>query len=228
MANSNNEVLGNLSGNSKIVIHSGAGKDKEIACYFEKDSLEIDNEVDVSVRTKPGSNEPIEQYHGAKARTCKFVVKFDTDYRKEITAQGEIKEYQAKDVTKITNVIENATKIAEELHRPPTVDFIWGSVNISGIIKKATINIQAFNREGIPVRARVAIELLEYSEKPKKTSKQSPDRTKSRVMTPDSSMWLMAYNEYGDDADWRKIAKANNIMDPLNIPQGKSIKIPAL
>ena len=42
------------------------------------------------------------------------------------------------------------------------------------------------------------------------------------------SLWSIAYEEYDDCEKWREIAKANNIMNPLDIRPGQVIRIPAL
>ena len=43
-----------------------------------------------------------------------------------------------------------------------------------------------------------------------------------------SSLWSMAYEEYGDCEKWRVIAKANGLLNPLQIYPGQVLKIPAL
>ena len=57
---------------------------------------------------------------------------------------------------------------------------------------------------------------------------ESPDRTKSRVVVEGMSLWSLAYEEYDDCEKWRIIARANHIMNPLDIRPGQVIRIPAL
>ena len=56
----------------------------------------------------------------------------------------------------------------------------------------------------------------------------SPDRTKARTMTEDNNIWNIAEKEYGDVREWRRIAEANNIMNPLDIPVGTVLKVPSI
>ena len=57
---------------------------------------------------------------------------------------------------------------------------------------------------------------------------ESPDRTKTRVVVMGMSLWSIAWDEYNDCEKWRVIAKANNIMNPMDIHPGQVIRIPAL
>ena len=52
--------------------------------------------------------------------------------------------------------------------------------------------------------------------------------TKSRVVVEGMSLWSLAYEEYDDCEKWRIIARANHIMNPLDIRPGQVIRIPAL
>ena len=56
----------------------------------------------------------------------------------------------------------------------------------------------------------------------------SPDRTKAKTLTEDSSIFSIAEREYGDAREWRRIADANDIMNPLDIPVGKVLKVPSI
>lgn len=42
------------------------------------------------------------------------------------------------------------------------------------------------------------------------------------------TLGLIAYYAYADSREWRRIADANNIMDPFNIQPGTSLLIPDL
>ena len=218
--------LNELNNNCKVVIN-GSSK-QEIACYFREESIKVHSELNLSETTKPLANQSVVEFHGGKPNETEFEICFNTDAVKEITASGQYKESKASDVSKLTSKIQDAMLISENLHRPPIVDVICGSIKLSGIILKTDVAFEKFTKDGMPIKASVKVTLKEWSEKEKKTSLQSPDRSKSRNLTPDQSIWMMAEDEYGDDAEWRIIAKANNIMDPLNIEEGMAIKIPAL
>jgi nucleoid-associated protein YgaU len=56
----------------------------------------------------------------------------------------------------------------------------------------------------------------------------SADRTKQWVFKTGDTLQKIAAREYGDPNKWRPIARANNIDNPLTIPAGQALKIPAL
>ena len=83
----------------------------------------------------------------------------------------------------------------------------------------------------MPVQAEVSLELVSIDLSKAETVRadnKCADQIKCAVMTSDSSLWDMAEKEYGDASFWRDIAKENNIMNPLEIPTGTSLKVPAL
>ena len=116
--------------------------------------------------------------------------------------------------------------------RPPLVTFSWGSIGFKGIVENVDVNYTMFEKGGMPVRAEVSLNIVSVELKPidamKLNVKESPDRTKCITMTSDSSLWDIAEREYGDAADWREIAKENNILNPLEVPAGTQLKVPAL
>ena len=88
-----------------------------------------------------------------------------------------------------------------------------------------------FDTFGKPIRAKMDITIKEAQEEgiTKKTEPfESPDRTKYKTVVEGSSLWNIAYEQYGDCGKWRLIAKANGLLNPLNIYPGQVLKIPAL
>ena len=79
-------------------------------------------------------------------------------------------------------------------------------------------------------KAKKAVTIAGYSGvlTEQKSPRMSPDRTKARTMTEDNNIWNMAQNEYGDVREWRRIADANGIMNPLDIPVGKVLRVPSI
>ena len=88
-----------------------------------------------------------------------------------------------------------------------------------------------FTSSGKPTRAKVNItidEVVDSKAGSMKSPFESPDRTKSKVVIEGMSLWAIAAREYNDAEKWRVIAKANGIMNPLDIYPGQVLSIPAL
>lgn len=140
-------------------------------------------------------------------------------------------ENQLKPVTDKTKLLAEAVRVAGEQHTPPTVIFSWGNLNFKGKISSLSEEYTMFSMEGKPIRAKVNITIKEETDEAlmRKTSPfESPDRTKSRVIVEGMSLWSLAYEEYDDCEKWRIIARANHIMNPLDVVPGQVVKIPAL
>ena len=88
-----------------------------------------------------------------------------------------------------------------------------------------------FLSSGKPVRAVVDVtfkSLINPLTLSKYSPFESPDRTKYRILDESSSLWQLAYEEYGDADKWKVIAEANGISDPLGIKAGMEIRLPPI
>ena len=219
--------------NAVLDIETEAGKKTTFVCQFNPDELSISTQGHFSTQERNGEDSPIIQYLGGTSSTVSLDLFFDTSSSYEIGANMDRPvRKKAEDVTKYTNVLMNLVSIEGKLHRPPKVTFKWGSLILTGYVNDVKVTYTMFEMGGKPVRAKagltlIAPNIIELDTK-KVSPPESPDRTKCIVMTEDSSLWNIAEQEYGDSAYWREIAKENGIMNPLNVPVGTYLKVPAL
>ncbi len=134
------------------------------------------------------------------------------------------------DVSALTAQFSKLMQIDGNKHRPPYVTFTWGSISVTGVVESMNTTFTMFNGRGVPIQAQVDCQIKSTGDSTaaQRTPLFSPDRTKSRVMSEDINLWGLAASEYGDINRWRVIAKANHIMDPLDVEPGTLIKVPAL
>lgn len=171
---------------------------------------------------------PIVMYSGGKAPTLNMELFFDTG--SVLTASGTGSS-EATDVSKKLKEFENLIYINGELHSPPIVRFVWGSLSFKGVVTELKSTFTKFTENGMPIQAKVSITFLAHfrlQDLKRKSPFESPDRTKCRTVRDDYSIFDMAKSEYGDMSKWKIIARANNISNPLEVPSGTIIKIPAL
>ncbi len=219
--------------NAVLDIETETGKKTTFVCQFNPDELSISTQGHFSTQERTGNDKPIIQYLGGTSSTVNLNLFFDTSASYEV---GENMDKpvrkEADDVTKYTNVLMDLVSIEGKLHRPPKVTFKWGSLSLTGYVNDVKVNYTMFEMGGKPVRAQVGLTLMAPNvielDSKEASPPESPDRTKCIVMTEDSSLWSIANQEYGDSAYWREIAKANGIMNPLNVPVGTYLKVPAL
>ncbi|SET16191.1 CIS tube protein [[Clostridium] polysaccharolyticum] len=134
-----------------------------------------------------------------------------------------------KNVTDLTKPIEDlAGRAINGGHKPPKVKFIWGKFEVLGYVESVKTKFALFDADGIPIRAEVDVTMIRDASTLKKNPKHSPDRTKTRVFSEDISLWSLAQKEYDDANEWRRIAKANGIMNPFEIETGQVLVVPAI
>ena len=118
-------------------------------------------------------------------------------------------------------------------HEAPVVGFVWGQIlHFIGKITSHTVSYTMFDRNGTPMRAKVDVtikgEESEYLKNAAEYPKESPDRTKQRLLRYGDQIWMVAREEYGDVNQWKTIAEANGILNPRAISGVMRLKVPSI
>lgn len=176
--------------------------------------------------SKKGSGDGADsvQYLGTKDGALSLTLYFDTSSITDATATQR----EESSVADKTAQIEKLAQIEDSLHRPPIVEFKWGDISYKGLVTSVKTSFTLFNSDGTPIRAKTDVTIEKTPQEKKEKALQSPDRTKTRILTEDVSIWTLAEKEYGDRKEWRRIAKANHIMNPFDIEPGMVLKVPAI
>lgn len=131
-------------------------------------------------------------------------------------------------------IVGDAQRENEERMAPPKVSFRWGSFLFEGIIESMDETLEYFSEKGVPLRASVSISLKRdalvlYNEERQGTRSEQPNQGLGDV-TPLSparagdSVQSMA-GRRGNSANWKAIAAANGIDDPLRLETGTMINL---
>ncbi len=211
-------------GLEKAVLEVEGGND--ISCQFNPVDLNVSNTVRYSDKVIPGGRGTISQFVSGESPTFTVSLMFDTYFPPSLDDPTE----DGMDVTILTDEVVKLTQVDGDLHRPPIVTFVWGSMSFQGIVTEVKQKFSMFLSSGIPVRATLDLTFRSVSEEGLKRGSppQSPDRTKYRVLKEGEYLWNYASAEYGSPDMWRVIAKENGIMDPLDVEIGQMLRIPAL
>lgn len=156
-----------------------------------------------------------------------------TEYPDYVVKSG-LKKYidSDKELSKICKDLSMLTKMFPKTHTQSLVTFSWGEMEFIGYIRDLNINYKMFNRNGHPVRAE--LDLTIYGEDKnilhtlKAKPRESPDRTKYRMLHQKDELWMLADEEYQDPACWKEIAKENGILNPRKVDYTKQLKVPSL
>ncbi len=170
-----------------------------------------------------GSTLPQKQGGPKNPREIKFDVVFDTyEAREDVRAM-----YISK--------LQRFARPDPELHINPTLLFSWGSFTAEDDVafvcdlEEFNVTYTMFLPDGTPVRAKVSITLREV-EDPNELAAyfQSPDHAKLHTVKRGDTLQQIANREYENPAEWRRIADANGIDDPLNLEPGTRLLVPPI
>jgi nucleoid-associated protein YgaU len=171
----------------------------------------------------PGLGSPVIQYGHGDAESLSIELLLDT----YTTPSAKKEDVRLKYISRL----ERFLAIDGELHAPPPCKVVWGSLEFVGVLESLRKNYVLFTEDGTPVRVRATLSWKEYQTplmQLMETPRFSPDRRKRHVLREGDSLWQLAYEYYGDVSRWKVIAEANDMPDPLDLPLGEELVIPAL
>lgn len=205
---------------AKIHILEGRNAGQAVAVLFNpaEYSFEISNSFQAS--SPPGLSNPILQFVNGNSDTLTMDLFLDT-----YTDGG------GADVSEQTGRFAALLRVDGDTHAPPRVEFRWGVLAFKAVIEKLSQKFTMFLSDGTPVRATLNVSFKQYktlAEQLKDPRRNSADKTKRRVLSAASSIWLLAHEEFGQPRHWREIARANRIDDPRAIRPGTALTVPPL
>lgn len=214
----------------------------EIVVQFNPTEFTLNKSVQVAEIPIPGLDMPILQFVRGQTETMTFDLFFDsTDY-----GTGD----EAQSVIEKTDQFYQLIKIDSGTHAPPICHFSWGGNNFPGssmkettwkaqnrvngfdcIIESVRQRFTMFSTQGVPLRATLTVSLREYKTLEGQLHQlrlMSPDRTRTHVIQRGDTLNKLADTYYNDSTQWRVIADANTILDPLALQLGTILKLPPL
>lgn len=177
----------------------------------------------------------------AKPSESQFVGSLDASLQVELvfdTTQPGGGENAGIDVRKKTKKIFNLLLPKDPKKpksAPPVVRFEWGSFLFEGMMKSMNETLEYFSVEGIPLRSTVAVTITtttdlmlfndQIKKKPPSDFARTPPGTQPQTPVPPGDSLQKAAGRNGDSSDWRSIAQANNIDNPLRLPAGQPLNL---
>jgi hypothetical protein len=173
--------------------------------------------------TKGAKNSGPPQFHGAEP--CKLTLEmfFDSTLNSDQTVVDSVEQLFSCCVP-----IEKTCN--ENKPMPPLVVFKWGGItSFPAYVKQVNAKYTRFASNGVPIRAVCTVNLEEM---PSEAPKQNPTSgvlavERVHTMIAGDNLALVAYKEYGDSALWRSLAAYNGVDDPMRVPNGAQILLPA-
>lgn len=174
-----------------------------------------------------GGNAPKLRFQGGGSGALSFTATFDT------TADGS-------DVTQYTDRLLGLMQTNDELKgsdkqrnkaRPPWVRFHWGHLHsFKAVIESLSISFTYFASNGTALRAVADMTLTQYEDDAphalQNPTSHTPAPRRIHRLQPGETLDRIAGQHYGDATRWRRIARANAIVDPLMLTPGRKLAIP--
>ncbi len=214
----------------KAVISQEQGED--ISVMFNPSEYNLQTSVNYSTVNVPGLDSPIAQFISGGQDSLTVQLMFSTyeppTYDPSKQRVVPVKDSEMTDVSALTSKLYKLTRVNSLLHRPPVCTFKWGSLQFKGVVTDVSQKFTMFLSSGKPVRASVDVtfkSVPESSDLGKSDVFKGFGSDKVRVVDESTSLWQIAYEEFGDADLWKDLAKLNNVVNPLNIISGLKIKI---
>lgn len=199
---------------------------EEISCLFNPAEYKISSSAGYSSKKQSQNDASLTQYTGGYQSTLSFTLYYD------ITGQlpDNPGVRQRTSVRDYTAVIEQLLLVEGSEHKPPELAFIWGDLAFRGYLTSLNQDYTYFDHTGKPLRAKLDLSILEApaADRGRESPLESPDRTKRRIVAEGMSLWLLAFEEYGDCNRWVEIAEYNGLMNPLDLVPGQILRLPPL
>jgi hypothetical protein len=203
----------------------------EIEVQFNPTTLSIGKTVNwgpktPSANTARDSNRELDaapiQFNGGGGRSLSVELFFD------VTEQGP-----GADVRTETNQVVALTRIERDQPQPPVCRLSWGNAPegsdfpLQVVVNSLTQSFKLFRETGEPLRATLTVGFVEYINAEDNKRETDPELSTYVVKRGDSLSGISA-KLYRDPAQWRVIALANRIEDPLRLKVGERLTIPKI
>ena len=134
---------------------------KSVTCQFNPDTFKLERTVEWKVEVKEGTDVPMVEFKGGKGHEMGPIeLIFDT------TATGTDVRQEYKPLIEISKVDPSAKNSTTNQSEPSKCRFQWGEfLSFTAVLTKLTETFTMFDPEGVPLRAKVAVTLLEVPER---------------------------------------------------------------
>jgi nucleoid-associated protein YgaU len=207
-----------------VIINKNTGA--QVACMFNPYEYALSKTNDYELAKTKGRNIPNVRFKQGGASTLTLRLLFDT-YAEQTDVRG-----YTDTLWQMMMVDEDQANQRTGKGEPPHCIFRWGRFEFEAVITQMTQKMTLFLKDGTPVRTEVELSLQQVLDETAH-AKQNPTSgggvaPKTRLLDAGDRLDLIAWEEYGDCALWRKIAAANDVLDPLRLPVGRVLAIPPM
>jgi hypothetical protein len=131
----------------------------------------------------------------------------------------------------VDEFLDKCVRADGEIHRPPYLKLLWGSLEARVVVKSADITYNLFDSNGYPLRAKISAQFTENvpdDKRVRQDRQSSPDRTHYRQVDGSGKLPIMAYKEYRDHRYYLSIARANKLNNFRRLTVNTTVTMPPI
>jgi len=213
----------------KIVISPERGA--PITALFNPERYTLSKAAQFAEIAIPGLDAPVVQFVRGQSEKITLDLFFDT------TEFGMVE--NVKDVRTETSKVYAMLRVNGETHAPLRCILRWGEggrlfafgtrVSPWCVVESVNGEFSLFSPGGVPLRAKLTVTFRDawtVEEQVRETPRHSADRTKVRTVQRGQTLSYIAWLEYQDPQEWRRIAEANALDNPRRLLRGTTLRIP--
>lgn len=203
-----------------------------LTCWFNPTQYSIAKANEWTTRSVVGASLPNAQFAGGRARELSVDLLFDAGPDGDVTGATD----QLFQMMEVDPALASGRR---NQARPPTLQLSWGTfMSFRAVCTSLNVQFTLFRPDGTATRATASLQLVQV-EKAQRSGRgtaapaQNPttradEQLSAHTVSDGDSLQSIAYVHYRDPTRWRSIAEHNDIDDPMRLPRGRTLTIPAV
>jgi len=212
---------------TKLRITTDSQDSEPIIVLFNPSEYSIEDSSKWEEQERP-TEKPELHYTGGERRKLSMDLFFDS-YE------------EGQDVRQFTRQIAQLLEVDTTNNRPPVCTLAWGESSsqppndadfpFEGVLESLKQQFVLFKSDGTPVRARLTVSFKQFR-LPEAEAKRNPKPrsfpAKTYTLVQGDTLSGIAARLWRKPEEWRRIADANQIQNPLQLTPGQVLAIPAI
>jgi nucleoid-associated protein YgaU len=225
---------GSLAGSTTPVKAYIINKDKDkegskrIYCMFNPKEYAFTKQNSWKQGDTKGTDVPQMEFSSGQPATLTLQLFFDTYEIKK-----DVREVYTNALWELMLVDQDLRNPKSDKSRPPVVRFHWGTAwSFDAVITRMSQKFTLFLDNGTPVRATVDVTFQQVTDS-RRLGRQNPtsgsvDSTRLWTVQEGDTLAWIAYLNYSDPTQWRRIADANRLARVRHLRPGSVLEIPGV
>ena len=115
----------------------------------------------------------------------------------------------------------------QQKRKPPACRFEWGTFSFDGVMDSLQETLDYFSEDGVPLRSTLALGFSGFDTMLQPNPANGAPGTNPLTPAINGKSVAQLAGQSGNSANWKSIAAANNIDDPLHLPAGTLLDMSA-